>query len=127
MTSNLTTPYPTVPVDVLADWAVIERGSDTFVCACEAQDSGWWALARQDGRAAYLMSYANPFYDTSELTDPEDEPCLAVCDKCGRVYDDSDLDGHHVFSPAVFRLDTLAPEYIRARELYWEANFGMER
>ena len=123
--SELWTPYPTVPLSP-HDFGTVYPDADCVTCHCgnEAAWEGFAGMARSTGRFAWLGHGVNP-HGMAVLDPFEDDPNLAVCHVCGRVYDDADLTRGVAASFPVFQLDMSHPAVLAAQRAYWDQNgFG---
>ena len=113
--TDIELPYPSAPF--AAGEVAHEIDGDTVTCVCGNDDS--FSAADHTGRLAFIkLGEVPPF-----LGELPDSPALAVCNNCGRVYDDANLSGSE--SPVIARIDTENAEWEHARALYGRENFGV--
>lgn len=116
MDNSINPPYPTLPVEP-GEKAVDDYG-DGVECVCgNTNGDDGFSAADRTGRLASLEAGPAP-EGLGELHTPG----LAVCNACGRIYDDGDLGTDT--SPVLGRINTQTPEWNDARNLYCFHAFG---
>jgi hypothetical protein len=115
---ELNPPYPA------ADFAVGETALETYgdgvtcVCGNDTAIDGFSAADRT-GRLASI-SLTETADNLGDL--PSEDTALAICNACGRIYDDAHNDD--AVSSVLGRVDTSSTEWDSARQSYLEHNFG---
>ncbi|WP_159600571.1 hypothetical protein [Agromyces humi] len=111
-------PYPTVPIvdGEAASFVVGSAESVDCICGNDIVGHGFTAAAR-DGRVANLTGSG------TGLAEADQDGGLAVCNRCGRVYDDRDLATETGESPVLARVDVNSVAWADDRAIY-ENQFG---
>jgi hypothetical protein len=116
-TSVLNPPYPSAPFT--EGEVAQEQYGDGVTCTC-GNDTGeeGFSSADRTGRLASLTLERTP----AGLGDLPEEDALAVCNTCGRIFDDAH--NYDDASPVLGRIDTTSDEWNTGRALYVKHNFG---
>ena len=117
--TSLALPYPAAEFE--PGEVAPERTEDGVTCVCGNVTE--FSAADRSGRYASILDDSVP--RPAELGQlPLHEAPLAVCNRCGRVYDDAHLDRERFAdSPVLARIDLDAAEARAARALYDSFNF----
>lgn len=120
--TTIDVPYPSAPFEL--GEVALARGDDGVTCVCGNSDSDGLSAADRTGRYASILSDSIP--RPAELGEfPLHEPPFAICNRCGRVYDDGDLDPERsTDAPVLARIDLGSAEAAAALATYLRFNFG---